>query len=79
MRISMTGLAVLAFAVAGSAAPVAAQEDQPRPRIVRRAPLRIEIEPSRRLVRACADRFVIEQRYAGPTVVPRTQCWWAVR
>jgi hypothetical protein len=75
----MTGLAVLALAVAGSVGPGEAQEDQPRPRIVRRAPLRVEIEPSRRLVRECADRLVIEQRYAGPTIVPRTRCWWAVR
>jgi hypothetical protein len=79
MRISMTGLAVLAFAVAGVAGPAAAQDDQARPRIQRRAPLRIEVEPSRRLVRQCADSLVVEQRYAGPTIVPRTKCWWALR
>jgi hypothetical protein len=79
MRISMTGLAVLAFAVAGVAGPAPAQDDQARPRIQRRAPLRIEVEPSRRLVRQCADSLVIEQRYAGPTIVPRTKCWWALR
>jgi hypothetical protein len=80
MRISMTGLAVLAFAVAGVAGPAQAQDDQARPRIQRRAPLRIEVEPSsRRLFRRCADSLVIEQRYAGPTIVPRTKCWWALR
>ena len=79
MRISMTGLAVLAFAVAGVAGPAPAQDDPARPRIQRRAPLRIEVEPSRRLVRQCADSLVVEQRYAGPTIVPRTKCWWALR
>jgi hypothetical protein len=79
MRISMTGFAVLAVAVAGITGPAPAQEDQPRPRIVRRAPLRIEVEPTRRLVRQCADRLVVEQRYAGPTIVPKTTCWWGLR
>jgi hypothetical protein len=79
MRMSMTGFAVLAFAVAGVAGPAAAQDDQPRPRIQRRAPLRLEVEPSRRLIRQCADTHVIENRFAGPTIVPRTTCWWALR
>jgi hypothetical protein len=79
MRTSITGLAVLALAVVGVAGPAPAQDDPARPRIVRRAPLRIEVEPTRRLVRECVDRFVIEQRYAGPTIVPRTQCRWALR
>jgi hypothetical protein len=78
MRMSMTGLAVLAVAMAGVAGPAAAQDDT-RPRIQRRAPLRIEIAPSRRLVRQCADSLVIERRYAGDTIVPRTRCWWALR
>jgi hypothetical protein len=80
MRISMTGLAVIGFAVAGVAGPASAQDDQARPRVQRRAPLRIEVEPSsRRLVRQCSDSLVIEQRYAGPTIVPKTRCWWALR
>jgi hypothetical protein len=79
MRMSMTGLAVLAVAMAGVAGPAAAQDDTARPRIQRRAPLRIEIAPSRRLVRQCADSLVIERRYAGDTIVPRTRCWWALR
>jgi hypothetical protein len=79
MRMSMTGLAVLAVAMAGVAGPAPAQDDTARPRIQRRAPLRIEITPSRRLVRQCADSLVIERRYAGDTIVPRTRCWWALR
>jgi hypothetical protein len=79
MRISMTGLAVLAFAIAGVAGSAAAQDDPARPRIQRRAPLRVEVTPSGRLVRQCADTLVIERRYAGDTIVPRTRCWWALR
>jgi hypothetical protein len=79
MRKSMTGLAVLAVAIAGVAGSVAAQDDPARPRIQRRAPLRIEVTPSRQLIRQCADSLVIERRYAGDTIVPRTRCWWALR
>jgi hypothetical protein len=79
MRISLTGLAVLAFAIAGVAGSALAQDDQARPRIQRRAPLRIEVAPSGRLVRQCADSLVVEHRYAGDTIVPRTKCWWALR
>jgi hypothetical protein len=79
MHKSIMGLAVLAFAIAGVAGSAVAQDDPSRPRIQRRAPLRIEIAPSRRLVRQCADALVIERRYAGDTIVPRTRCWWALR
>jgi hypothetical protein len=79
MHKSTMGLVVLAFAAAGVVGPALAQDDPARPRIQRRAPLRIEITPSRRLVRECADSLVIERRYAGDTIVPRTRCWWALR
>jgi hypothetical protein len=79
MRISIMGLAVLAVAIAGVAGSAAAQDDPARPRVQRRAPLRIEVAPSRQLVRQCADSLVIERRYAGDTIVPRTRCWWALR
>ena len=79
MHKSIMGLAVLAVAAAGVAGPAPAQDDPARPRIQRRAPLRIEVTPSRRLVRECADSLVIERRYAGDTIVPRTRCWWALR
>ena len=79
MHKSTMGLVVLAFAAAGVVGPALAQDDPARPRIQRRAPLRIEIAPSRRLVRQCADSLVIERRYAGDTIVPRTRCWWALR
>jgi hypothetical protein len=78
MRRSMMGLAVLVLAAAGFSAFAAAQDDTPRPRVTR-PPLRIEIEPQRRLVRECRDWHVIEHRLTGDTVVPRTRCWWALR
>jgi hypothetical protein len=79
MRISIMGLAVVAVAIAGVAGSAAAQDDPARPRVQRRAPLRIEVVPSRQLVRQCTDSLVIEHRYAGDTIVPRTRCWWALR
>jgi hypothetical protein len=79
MRMSMTGLAVLAVAIAGVAGSAPAQDDPARPRVQRRAPLRIEVAPSRQLVRQCADSLVIERRYAGDTIVPRTRGGWALR
>jgi len=63
----------------GVGGPAAAQDDPGRPRIQRRVPLRIEVEPQRRLVRQCMDSHVIENRFSGPTIVPRTRCWWALR
>jgi hypothetical protein len=78
MRRSMTGFAVVALAAAGFSTLAAAQDDTPRPRLAR-PPLRIEIEPQRRMVRECRDWHVIEHRLTGDTVVPRTRCWWALR
>jgi hypothetical protein len=78
MRRSMTGFAVLALAAAGFSTFAAAQDDTPRPRVAR-PPLRIEIEPQRRMVRECRDWHVIEHRVTGDTIVPRTRCWWALR
>ncbi len=72
-------LAVAALVALGAGGAATAQEDQPRPRVQRRAPLRIEIEPQRRMVRECQDTHVIERRFSGPTIVPRTHCWWALR
>ena len=77
MRIWIIGFAAFTFAAAGMAEPAPAQDDQARPRIQRRAPLRIEVQPSRPPVRKFADWHVIEHRYAGDTIVPRTRCWWA--
>ena len=55
-----------------------AQDDTPRLRL-QRPPLRLEIEPQRGLVRECRDWHVIEHRLTGDTIVPRTQCRWALR
>jgi hypothetical protein len=80
MRRSMTGFAVFALAAAGFSTFAAAQDDTPRPRPrVARPPLRIEIEPQRRMVRECRDWHVIEHRLTGDTIVPRTKCVWALR
>jgi hypothetical protein len=78
MRRSITGLAVFAIAAAGFSTFAAAQDDTRRPRVAR-PPLRIEIEPQRRLVRECRDWHVIEHRLTGDTIVPRTRCVWALR
>jgi hypothetical protein len=78
MRRLITGYAVLVLATAGFSTFAAAQDDTPRPRLAR-PPLRIEIEPQRRLVRECRDWHVIEHRLTGDTIVPRTRCWWALR
>jgi hypothetical protein len=76
MRRSMTGFAVFVLAAAGFSTLAAAQDERPR---VARPPLRIEIEPQRRMVRECRDWHVIEHRLTGDTIVPRTRCWWALR
>jgi hypothetical protein len=77
MRRSLTGFAVFVLAAAGFST-LAASQDEPRPRVAR-PPLRIEIEPQRRMVRECRDWHVIEHRLTGDTIVPRTRCWWALR
>lgn len=70
----------LGLAVLLGGAPLALAQDSPdRPKLNRRAPLRIEITPSGRLYRQCTDWHVIEHRATGDTVVPRTRCWWALR
>jgi hypothetical protein len=78
MRRSITGFAMVAFAAASVSTFALAQDDTPRPRLAR-PPLRIEIEPQRRMVRECRDWHVIEHRLTGDTIVPRTRCWWALR
>jgi hypothetical protein len=72
---------VLGFAAATAlhAGAALAQDDPERARPQRRPPLRIEVAPPSQLYRQCTDWYVIEQRAAGPTVVPQTRCRWAVR
>jgi len=80
MRIPMTVYGVgLAMLLASVTPPALAQDTQGRVKQLRHAPLRIEVAPSGRLYRQCADRHVIEHRATGDTVVPRTRCWWALR
>jgi hypothetical protein len=83
MRIWMTSCALGLAALFCGSLQVSAQ-DTGRAKLHRRAPLRIEVTPSRllypeRLYRQCLDWHVIEHRPAGDTVVPRTRCWWALR
>jgi hypothetical protein len=78
MHRSIIGFVVFALASAGFSTLAAAQDDTPRLRPAR-PPLRLEIEPQRRMVRECRDWHVIEHRLTGDTIVPRTRCWWALR
>jgi hypothetical protein len=80
MRKSMiaVGLAA-ALAALGALSPASAQEGSTRAAPHRRPPLRIEITPTRKVQRQCADWHVIEHRASGDTVVPRSQCWWVAR
>jgi hypothetical protein len=78
MRTGLT-VFVVGLAVLGSASLASAQ-DQSRARVYRHVPLRVHVTPAGRLLyRQCFDRPVVEHRATGDTVVPRTQCWWAVR
>jgi hypothetical protein len=78
MRIWITGCAC-GLAVLGTLSLAFAQDAPDRARLQRRPPLRIEVTPSGRLYRQCTDWHVTEHRPTGDTVVPRTQCWWALR
>jgi hypothetical protein len=77
MRTSMMGCALVFAALLGGQPAVLAQTPD-RAKLQRRAPLRVEVTPSR-LYRQCTDWYVIEHRATGDTVVPRMQCRWAVR
>ncbi len=70
----MLGLAVVLVGLL----PAAAQDRPDRARLRHRPPLRVDVTPGR-LYRQCTDGYAIEHREAGDTVVPRMQCWWAVR
>jgi hypothetical protein len=80
MRTSMMAYAAgLGVLLASTTLPALAQDPQGRTQLHRRPPLRIEVTPSGRLYRQCVDTHVIEHRYTGDTVVPRSRCWWALR
>jgi hypothetical protein len=57
--------------------PALAQEAHGKPH--RRAPLRIEVVPTRQLHRECVARYTIEHRATGDTIVPGMHCWWATQ
>ena len=44
-----------------------------------RAPARIVVTPTRRLVRECVDWYAIENRLAGAVVTPQIRCRWGYR
>jgi len=94
MRRTITLAMALAGVAAcvGTSIPAAAQATQatqdpgvrtapPPPRRAHRvaARPRIVVTPAQRLYRQCVDRYVVENRPSGPTVVPDTRCWWAYR
>ncbi len=78
-KTAVAALVLAVVGIVGASGAAMAQEDQSRPRVSRRPPLRIEVEPQRRMVRECQDTHVIEHRLTGDTIVPRTRCWWALR
>jgi hypothetical protein len=81
MRTLMMGSALVLTALLGGPHAVLAQNAQNSPdraKLHRRAPLRVEVTPSR-LYRQCTDWLVVEHRATGDTIVPRMQCRWAVQ
>jgi hypothetical protein len=78
MRTLMMGCALVLTALLGGPHAALAQNSPDRAKLHRRAPLRVEVTPSR-LYRQCTDWLVIEHRATGDTVVPRMQCRWAVQ
>ena len=44
-----------------------------------RAPARIIVTPTRRLVRECVDWYALEHRLAGTVLTPQMRCRWAYR
>ncbi|MBL8586772.1 MAG: hypothetical protein JNM23_08530 [Bradyrhizobiaceae bacterium] len=83
MRFATWGWAIaLAIGTAGMPAfgPAQAQSQPDDYRAVRpRAPARITVTPSRRLVRECVGWYAIEHRLAGTVVTPQKSCHWAYR
>jgi hypothetical protein len=45
-------------------------------RRTRRPLTRIKVRPGHRFYRQCVNRYVIEYRATGPTVVPHMRCRW---
>jgi hypothetical protein len=78
MRTVMMGCALVFAALLSGPPAVRAQDPPDRAKLHRRAPLRVEVTPSR-LYRQCTDWLVVEHRATGDTIVPRMQCRWAVR
>jgi hypothetical protein len=69
-----------AAAMAEPSLAIAKDPQTDQPRFHRHAPLRGVVTAGRgQFFRQCADWHVIEHRATGDTVVPRMQCWWALR
>ncbi len=86
--VMLAGLALLALGA--GAAPARAQQTRPlvqgrlepfpQPRrVVRRAPVRIQVTPNQRLYRQCEDWLALEHRPSGDVITPQMRCWWAIR
>jgi hypothetical protein len=71
------GFLLASIASAGAQNAPAGAEESPA-RVHRRPPLRVEVTPPQ-YYRECVDKYVIEHRATGDTVVPRTYCRWVVR
>ncbi|MGA8157253.1 MAG: hypothetical protein WB822_13810 [Rhodoplanes sp.] len=87
MRLAKWGCAIaVAVGTAGmagvgteSAQAQSSRRDENRYRPPPRAPARIVVTPSRRLVRKCVDWYQIEHRLAGTVVTPQMRCRWGYR
>jgi hypothetical protein len=87
MRLAIWGCAIaVAVGMAGmtgvgteSALAQSSRLDENRYRPPPRAPARIIVTPSRRLVRECVGWYAIENRLAGTVVTPQKSCRWAYR
>ena len=78
MRLFLCAIAIggaLGAGLGDASAQSRLQEYAPPPR----APARIIVTPSRRLVRECVDWYAIEHRLAGTVVTPQMRCHWAYR
>ena len=87
MRLARWGCAIaVAVGTAGmagvgteTAAQAQSRLDENRYQPPPRAPSRIVVTPSRRLVRECIDWYQIEHRLAGTVVTPQMRCRWGYR
>jgi hypothetical protein len=90
----MIGAALVGFGLSVAGTPALAQPDRPLLRAhatpptdvsaqarkrARRAPTRITVSPTRRLVRECSAWYALERRPSGDVITPQMRCWWVAQ